>query len=178
MRRMLNPRREALRVLEKHHRTHRLPVDIEAIAGEYATVAKRPLDRDVSAVLAPLEGGKWLILVNEEHVEVRQRFSIAHELGHLLLHAYTAPHADRAFRFRDARSSEGSALEEIQANRFAAELLMPADQVLSALRTQQLDHAPETPEEDRTLQDVATNLAGRLKVSTQAMTIRISTLIG
>lgn len=48
----------------------------------------------------------------------RQRFDVAHELGHLVMHADAEP---------------GSRVVEEQANRFASELLMPADQVFDLL---------------------------------------------
>jgi Zn-dependent peptidase ImmA (M78 family)/DNA-binding transcriptional regulator YiaG len=44
----------------------------------------------------------------------RQRFDVAHELGHLIMHHDAEP---------------GSKIAEDQAHRFAAELLMPADQI-------------------------------------------------
>jgi len=149
---------------------------VGAIAKQYARVVERPLDPDVSGVLIPLDTGGWVILLNATHSPVRQRFTIAHELGHLLLHGYTAPHADRSFRFRDARSSEGSALEEIQANQFAAELLMPRALVLKATRSHPLEHAPEREGDDAEFDTWIEALARRFNVSKQAMTIRLSSL--
>ncbi|WP_237274221.1 ImmA/IrrE family metallo-endopeptidase [Streptomyces globisporus] len=48
----------------------------------------------------------------------RQRFDLAHELGHLVMHSDAEP---------------GSAKIEAQADRFAAEFLMPADQISDSL---------------------------------------------
>lgn len=48
----------------------------------------------------------------------RQRFDVAHELGHLIMHDDSEP---------------GGKVQEDQANRFAAEFLMPADQIRSML---------------------------------------------
>ncbi|WP_338765865.1 XRE family transcriptional regulator [Nocardia vulneris] len=48
----------------------------------------------------------------------RQRFDVAHELGHLVMHCDAEP---------------GGRIVEDQANRFAAELLMPADQIRHVL---------------------------------------------
>ena len=127
-------------------------------------------------MLVPLDGGEWAILVNADHAKARQRFTIAHELGHLLLHGYTTAHADRAFKFRDARSSEGSALEEIQANQFAAELLMPRELLLKAVRARPLDHAADAADDDAFDAWLA-SLARRFDVSKQAMAIRISSVL-
>jgi Zn-dependent peptidase ImmA (M78 family)/transcriptional regulator with XRE-family HTH domain len=49
-----------------------------------------------------------------KHDYYRQRFDVAHELGHLVMHGDAEP---------------GGRIVEDQAHRFAAELLMPADQV-------------------------------------------------
>ncbi|HEX2894913.1 MAG TPA: XRE family transcriptional regulator [Marmoricola sp.] len=48
----------------------------------------------------------------------RQRFDVAHELGHLVMHSDAEP---------------GGRVVEEQANRFAAELLMPAEQIRESL---------------------------------------------
>jgi Zn-dependent peptidase ImmA (M78 family) len=69
-----------------------------------------------------------VIGVNTHHASVRQNFTIAHELGHLLLHDQEQLHVDRAFptvRLRDDTSSQGVDDAEKEANLFAAELLMP-----------------------------------------------------
>jgi Zn-dependent peptidase ImmA (M78 family)/transcriptional regulator with XRE-family HTH domain len=50
----------------------------------------------------------------------RQRFDVAHELGHLIMHGDAEP---------------GSRIVEDQAQRFAAELLMPADKIRDSLPT-------------------------------------------
>jgi Zn-dependent peptidase ImmA (M78 family)/transcriptional regulator with XRE-family HTH domain len=50
----------------------------------------------------------------------RQRFDVAHELGHLIMHGDAEP---------------GGRIVEEQANRFAAELLMPADEISDLLPT-------------------------------------------
>lgn len=50
----------------------------------------------------------------------RQRFDVAHELGHLIMHSDAEP---------------GGRVVEDQAHRFAAELLMPADQIRDLLPT-------------------------------------------
>lgn len=47
---------------------------------------------------------------------VRRRFTIAHEIGHAMLHNFASYHRDDYFN---------GDLQEVQANRFAADLLMP-----------------------------------------------------
>jgi Zn-dependent peptidase ImmA (M78 family) len=115
----------------------KVPVDVYSIASRYATVTERDMDDDISGMLVPLAAYRkqqsWAIVVNKSHAMVRKRFTVAHELGHLFLHGYTAPHADRGFliRLRSARASDGTVAEEIEANQFAAELLMPKEALIT-----------------------------------------------
>ncbi len=71
----------------------------------------------IDAFSAALHGRPTIALSGKGN-PMRQRFSIAHELGHLLLHPDPAP---------------GSPAHERQANTFAAELLMPAAEIRDRL---------------------------------------------
>lgn len=168
--------REARKILIDED-VKRPAVPVEHIASRFAHVMRRDLPDDISGVLVPLSpplrGKAWAIICNGAHVPVRQRFTIAHELGHLRLHGYTSPHADKGFRlrFRNAESSEGSVLEEIEANQFAAELLMPREIVLAEAAKMGLDYAgPDDVELER--------LAKIFKVSKLALSIRLANLAG
>ena len=176
MRRILKARKEAQRLL-KERGTHSAPVDVHSIAERFARIVKSPLEPEVSGVLVPQEKGNWIIIVNESHHPVRQRFTIAHELGHLLLHGYKTPHADRRFRFRDARSSEGSAIEEIQANQFAAELLMPRELIIkAAIETIGFQVFDYVSSQDTEFSEGLAALAKEYEVSQQAIAIRLSSI--
>lgn len=71
------------------------------------------------AQLTPIEGKARIRVAPNMH-EGRRRFSIAHELGHLVLR-----HRSRACTERDLRDWSDDALSERDANVFAASLLMP-----------------------------------------------------
>lgn len=62
----------------------------------------------------------------------RQRFSIAHEIGHYVLHYRSEYKFDenKHISFRDSLSTLGFSIKEIEANFFASCLLMPQDEVL------------------------------------------------
>jgi Zn-dependent peptidase ImmA (M78 family) len=107
--------------------------------------------------------------VNSMHAPTRRRFTVAHELGHLLLHKNESLHIDERFPigFRSAASSQAVDASEIEANQFAAELLMPMS-LLTA------DLAAMPPDIDS--EAAVTELAQRYEVSEQAMTIRLSAL--
>ena len=155
-------------------------VPVERIAERYAVIVREEMPEDVSGMLVPLPGessqAKWAIVVNSAHPPVRQRFTIAHELGHALLHHYSAPHADGRLGvfFRDADSSKGSVRHEIEANQFAAELLMPEELIRMLFSRLQFDLA-DAADDEKALKAVA-RLAKLFKVSIQALTFRIAKL--
>jgi Zn-dependent peptidase ImmA (M78 family) len=124
---------------------------------------------DVSGMLYR-DAHKTIIGVNESDHENRQRFTIAHELGHLHLHPVDRLHLDRNFRvaFRDSRSSTGADVREVEANEFAAELLMPAEMLRKDLEGRAIDI-----EDDSKLIE---GLARTYQVSVQAMTYRLTNL--
>lgn len=70
-----------------------------------------------------------LIKVNSEiKYEARKRFTIAHEIGHLLMHKDIEPHFENTNTlnwFSDNEKQLKKGIQELEANEFAAELLMP-----------------------------------------------------
>lgn len=65
--------------------------------------------------------GKWIISINQNHNQVRQRFTIAHEYGHYLMHKdLNTVFEDSVFFRNDIKDSV-----EYAANDFAAKLLIP-----------------------------------------------------
>ncbi len=107
---------------------------------------------------------------------VRQRFTIAHELGHLLIHRYLTPHADGRYqvRFRNEKSASGSVREEIEANQFAAELLMPERDVRHLAIRLRLDVLDSDADKEAVRKLMSA--ARRFQVSVQALTFRIANL--
>lgn len=72
-----------------------------------------------------------LIKVNSEiKYETRKRFTIAHEIGHLLMHKDIEPHFENANTlnwFSNVEKQLKKGMQELEANEFAAELLMPEE---------------------------------------------------
>ncbi len=147
------------------------PVDVKHLAEDVlgATVRLEPFDGELSGMVHRGRDGQAVIGVNCNHHDVRQRFTIAHELGHLLLHAHEDLHVDEGIWLRNGRSSRAEDEPEIEANQFAAELLMPADLVRRALAGRKLDLGND---DDPTLK----KLADEFKVSRQALSFRLSRL--
>lgn len=145
-------------------------VDVGRIAKlEGIRVVEERLDSEISGMLYR-DGGRSIILVNQEDAPVRKRFSIAHELGHFLLHDSSMVFVDRRVRFRDATSSQGTNPEEIEANSFAAELLMPESWVLREASRLRQRRSALTDEE------LIVELARLFQVSKQALEYRLANL--
>jgi Zn-dependent peptidase ImmA (M78 family) len=145
------------------------PIDLNRVAlAMGAEVRELDLARDISGVLYR-DGSRKIIVVNKAHSDVRQRFTIAHELGHLALHRGDKVHVDHEFRInlRDPRSATAENFEEVEANAFAANLLMPADGIWQALGAAMIDLADDSQIAD---------LARKFGVSQQALLIRIASL--
>jgi Zn-dependent peptidase ImmA (M78 family) len=178
MRKVQRAVREARTVL-REARVKRAPVDIYRIASEHAHVVEEKMDDSISGMLIPapegVRGTKWTIIVNAKHAEVRKRFTVAHELGHLRLHNYRTPHADTGFkiRFRANLEYDGSVAEEIEANQFAAEVLMPSDILLARTAELDIEYVPALGSNDEAIE----GLAREFKVSKQALQIRLSDFI-
>lgn len=145
------------------------PVPVESVAlGLGLPVERAELGDDVSGILV-VEDGRGVIGVNAAHSRVRQRFSIAHEVGHYVLHRDEAPlFIDKRYiAYRDGRSATGADRREREANAFAAALLMPAALVRAAVDRYRFDLADE---------DALDALASLFEVSRQAMAVRVSYL--
>jgi len=161
---------KAKEMLEKCQITE-APVPVERIAQALGlTVEEAKLGEEVSGVLV-VSAGKGTIGFNSSQSFVRQRFTIAHELGHYLLHfAPDKLFIDKKYTAvfnRDQNSATGEQLEERQANQFAAALLMPEE-----LLRKELDQMHFDLTDEHELRE----LALRFGVSGQAMTLRLARL--
>lgn len=85
--------------------------------------------------LAAATASARLILVDASTMTSRQRFTMAHELGHLLASDDQKLHSDQNIYGDDSRRGEG----EMRANAFAAALLMPEPEVREWVAGRRLD---------------------------------------
>ena len=105
------------------------PIDVKALAESCGVlVLPYPFDNDLSGLIVELDGGA-AIGVNEDQAEVRQRFTIAHELGHFLMGHHERFHIDLGRGDSDGTPPGYDWLSERAANDFAADLLMPAGMI-------------------------------------------------
>lgn len=78
--------------------------------------------RNVSGFYDPKENS---IYVNGEEYPLRQTFTVAHELGHKVLHEEWAKSSSYRILYRDPSLNDDSDPYEKEANAFAANLLVP-----------------------------------------------------
>jgi Zn-dependent peptidase ImmA (M78 family) len=154
------------------------PIRVEEIARQLgADVVYQAADDDLSGFLfRDYKQRNAIIGVNAKHHPNRQRFTIAHEIGHFLLHEYEGFHFDgdgQGFqvRLRDDESRKGTDDDEKEANLFGAELLMP-ERLLRA-------DISKIPKLDLFNDEGAASfkkLANRYQVSVRALTYRLANL--
>jgi Zn-dependent peptidase ImmA (M78 family) len=149
------------------------PVDVQDIAKRLGLrVLYEDLGEDVSGVLITSKDGANVI-VQASDPNNRKRFTIAHEIGHFELEHHFPEgkhvHVDKGhfIRSRNSLSSTGLDPKEIEANQFAASLLMPEDMLREEVES--LGVSP-------LLDHHVAQLAMRFEVSEHAMTIRLSRL--
>jgi Zn-dependent peptidase ImmA (M78 family) len=147
----------------------KVPVPVEEIAARRgAKLAYSEFQGDISGMLLR-EDDQIIIGVNTRHAQTRQRFTIAHEIGHLEMHKGQPIYVDRFVRV-NLRAGGQTSPEEREANAFAAGLLMPEDRVREEFAATE----SATPDQD-TLELVA-GLAARFNVSPAAMQYRLAEL--
>lgn len=117
------PVRTAKAILEQYW-DRKIPVDPAQIARDAGAqvIADGTMSRSDLSGSFDVENGVPTIRYNPDDAAVRRRFTIAHELGHMFLN-HGRSMRDNARNY----DTHTQALREQDANRFAAELLMPKE---------------------------------------------------
>lgn len=148
------------------------PVDILNIVKRIGIeLVEYNLGDDTSGVLM-IRNKKGTIGYNPKDAQVRRRFTVAHELGHYLLHRTSNDlFVDNFFlmKFRGNNSyTENDHVDEQEANAFAAAVLMPENFID--------DEMKNTVYRGLTEIDFIGRLAKKFEVSIPAMTYRLTNL--
>lgn len=157
--------------LLKETNSFRVPVPIKSVI-KALNIAINPYDLggDVSGVLV-IDEDNFKIGYNSTESYVRQRFTLAHELGHFILHKNENQKVfvdTVTYMFRKANSRTKDYKIEMEANKFAAAILMP-----SALLKEKMKILDDGFINDH---DLIIELAKLFKVSQIAMTFRLNNL--
>jgi len=134
-------------------------VDVEGVAKSLRIKVVRDVLEDGTSAMLIRQGADALIMVDSAQTKARQRFSIAHEIGHFQLHRELVFVDKQPARvnFRNADSSLAQDPREIEANGFAAALLMPAAWVYAAV--EKLRTSKRRPSEEQLVISLATTFA-------------------
>ena len=128
---------QLLRELWVHDNQIRYPIDPYWIATKKGLRVSEVLDMDASiSGRIEIKSGQGFIFINKKHPITRKCFTCAHELGHYIdyeekgLLNQDFDHID----YRNHVSALGSAVNEVFANQFAANLLMPTQHFIEAYK--------------------------------------------
>lgn len=152
--------------------TKALDLDVLASALGITEIRYEPNLSFEGMLIAPLEKGEGKILINASSDKKRQRFTLAHELGHYIIPSHVQTNSAGFYCFgKDLDDQNTSVIrvdekhirQEQEANQFATELLMPMHLIEPYL-------AHEKP-----LQGIC-SLASKAKVSIAASARRFASL--
>jgi Zn-dependent peptidase ImmA (M78 family) len=138
-----------------------IPIPLDKITSHFGITISHELSENISGVLIT-KGTTTVIGVNPSENHSRQRFTIAHEIGHYILHKGDKNLFVDEVMFR----SDKKDLRELEANAFATALLMPEELIDAEIKS--LGEQP--------VKDMITSLAQKFEVSTVAMTYKLSNL--
>ena len=118
-------------------------LDITKVIGEHEDIKVEQVEMEGSlSGSLNYKDGFWVMSVNKNHNPKRQKFTLAHEYGHYLLHK------ENSLSFVDAtffRGNDNSAIE-YAANEFASNLLMPESAVRSQIEEKGIKNIGELSE--------------------------------
>jgi len=169
-----NARQKAVELLKRIHSCIKDGyIDVEFLAEKNGISIKREKfdDQKISGYIQTKTNVGTNIVVNKDNSPERQRFTIAHELGHYFLHSAQSVHVDDIATtdlvlYRNEVSSQATHLFEIEANQFAAELLMPEMLISKDVERFQ--------KENLGMSDIVEKLSKKYNVSQAAMAIRLN----
>ncbi len=116
----------AARLLTRHDL--RPPYDLEALVLKYATVEQHHFPLDADGVTIGIGGEKKpQVLINSDSPETRRKFTLAHELGHIIIPWHTGTIVSHPLK---VEANEEYRRMELEANQFAAELLLPSSWII------------------------------------------------
>ena len=150
-------------VLDKHLTSR--PVKLGELARELGVQIKvSTLQTGISGQIKN-DDGQYIVRVNRYEARERQRFTIAHELAHYFLHRDIIDRSENGISDNVLYRSGEPERIEYEANRLAADIVMPMDLV-----EQQLEEEFGGVVTEATIE----NLAASFQVSKAAMEIRLS----
>lgn len=143
-------------------------IDIVELAKGEGLDVKASIDTNRSAYIKKQNNNSYTIFVNARDKLSRQRFSIAHEIAHYVLHK---EYVDRLQTIDRCGNNSLTPEQESEADELAGELLMPKD-VLTNL----LCNNYNISEGGFINKEIIQSIADKLKVTFFAMIVRLRTI--
>lgn len=128
----LNPSVEADKIRKTYWKEKPFPVDPAVIANLMGLkVVTVDFPRNISGALIKENGKDPVIFLHDTDSTSRKIFTCAHELGHYVSRAESNIIEEKYdyIDYRDSAASAGTDKDEIFANQFAANLLMPENEI-------------------------------------------------
>lgn len=152
-----------------------LSIDIEEIARACNIEVKFDYVEHSGWSINDKVNAKRQIVINKLEPEYRQRFTLAHEIGHIIL-----GHTGQSYRTSDLEQYRGTLvrMKEVAANNFAAELIMPRKLVFKVLNKVILDleYSADQKFDEYDISRIINCMSKELNVSRQALTYRMENL--
>ena len=153
---------DQIAIISEHSRD--VPIKLGALArdlGLEVSVATLPHGKSGQISPSPTAPAGFAIRVNRHESKERQRFTLAHEIAHFLLHRDKIKYGitESVLYRADGITND----EEVEANKLAAEIVMPASEIRS--RIGNIAAAVD--------EDLVKRFAREFKVSAPAMGIRL-----
>ena len=150
-------------------------IDVEKIISICGIEIERQLSILDSGSCLQKDGESSRIVVNKVESKARQRFTLAHELGHIML-----GHKGESFRRMDSGEYKETfeRMKDVAANKFAADLIMPEKLVISVLREsiKELKLSEEYNFNDYEINKLIDRSAEKMKVSSLAFEYRLKNM--
>lgn len=118
-------------------------------------------DNNMSGIITK-QDDKVVIYIEKDHHPNRQRFTVAHEIGHYILHIKN----DSVHQYIEYQRNDNYDPKEVEANNFAGALLMPKDKIIKTWNKYK----------ELTIDVLITILSKEFIVSESAMRIRLNNL--
>jgi len=141
-------------------------VDVVKLANRFGIkVYEYPFGDGVSGAVRKKENGEVSIYISDQDSVARQRFSVAHELAHAVLHKDLVDSHKIIKRSKNDFSSK-----ELEANKLAEEILMPEKSISRFIKEEKLEKNAQIDS------SIIQKIAESFKVSTMVAIIRLRNL--
>jgi hypothetical protein len=126
-----NPKRLAAALIEQSGiASGRVPIREIALASDIVEIKEEPGLSFEGVLVTTPDKHSGSMMIRQDRIETRKRFSIGHELGHFLIGSHVPSDSRFQCTIRDMGiqsfgKSDRAARMEVEANQFAAEVLMP-----------------------------------------------------